>query len=110
MALESMKVGAKVVTGGTEILHSSAYLGDALTLDASAFTDGVCLAGTPVTADGKIASGADAFGVLLCDVWQDRPQGTAVIGGYINADRAEKHSGVKISDGVKSALKNVAFL
>ena len=110
MALEKFNIAAKSVSSGTEILYNGAYLGDALTLDASAFTDGVCLAGTPVTKDGKVASGADAFGILLGDVRQDRPMGTAVIGGYIAADRAEGHSGVKISDAMTNAMKNVAFL
>lgn len=110
MALEKMPVSPVNVSSGVEILYNSAYLGDALTIDASAFTNGVCLAGTPITADGKVASGSDAFGILLADVRQDRPQGTAVIGGYVAASRAEAHSGVKISDAMKNALKNVAFL
>ena len=110
MALEQMGITAKTLSSGAEILYNSAYLGDALTLDESAFTGGVCLAGTPVTADGKLASGADAFGILLHDVKRERPQGTAVIGGYIATSRAEKHSGVTISSAVKDALKNVAFL
>ena len=110
MALEKMGISVRPVGCGTEILHNDAVLGDALTLDQSAFTDGVCLAGTPVTKDGKVASGEDAFGILLGDVREDRPQGTAVIGGYVAVQRAEAHSGVKISDVMKNAMKNVAFL
>lgn len=110
MALEQMGYRRKVVTGDVEILYNSEYVGDALTLDTTAFTNGVCLAGTPVTAKGTKASGADTFGILLHDVAQERPQGTAVIYGYINTDVAQKHSGVTISDAMKAALKNVIFM
>lgn len=110
MALEQMGYTRKTVAGDVEILYNSAYVGDALTLDTAAFTNGVCLAGTPVTVAGKKATGSDAFGILLHDVEQGRPQGTAVIGGYINTAVAKDHSGVTISDTMKAALKNVVFM
>lgn len=110
MALEQMGYTRKTVPGNVEILYNSKYVGDALTLDTTAFTNGVCLAGTPVTMKGTKASGADTFGILLRDVAQERPQGTAVVGGYINTAVAQKHSGVTISDTIKAALKNVVFM
>ena len=105
MALEAMGYKTKTVSADVEILHNSEFVGDAITLDAAAFTDGVCKAGTPMA-----AKGADAFGILLHDVDQKRPQGTVVVGGYINTAAAEAHSGVTISEAVKAALKNVVFM
>ncbi len=116
MALESMKYAAKTVAGGVEILFNSDYTGRALTLDTSAFTDGVCKAGTPIAATGKkaatdaAAKTSDAAGILLSDVAQDRPQATIVIGGYINAAAAQNHSGVTYDAETKAALKNVVFM
>ena len=110
MAHAEMGFTRKEVAGGVEILYNSEYVGDAITLDESAFDNGVCLAGTPLTVSGETAAGADAYGILLHDVYLERPQGTVVIGGYINTRVAEKHSGVTISEGVKDALKNVVFI
>ena len=110
MALEAMGYATKAAGGDVEILYNSEYVGDAMTLDAAAFTDGVCKAGTPLAASGVKATGADVAGILLHDVYQERPQGTVVIGGYIHTAAAQKHSGVTISDAVKTALKNVVFM
>lgn len=110
MALEAMGYKTKTVSADVEILYNSEFVGDAITLDAAAFTDGVCKAGTPMAAKGTKATGADAFGILLHDVDQKRPQGTVVVGGYINTAAAEAHSGVTISEAVKAALKNVVFM
>ncbi len=110
MALESMGYTTKTVSGDVEILYNSEYVGDAMTLDTTAFTDGTCKAGTPLAVSGVKATGADAMGILLHDVTQERPQGTVVIGGYINTAAAEKHSGVTIPEAVKTALKNVVFM
>ena len=43
------------------------------------------------------------------DVYEDRPLGTIVIGGYIHTERAQTHSGVTIAAEAKTALKNVVF-
>lgn len=110
MALEVMGYNTKIVEDGVEILYNSSYTGAAVTLDTSAFTDGVCKAGTPVTKTGTKATGDDALGVLLHDVYQERPQGTAVYYGTIRTDVAEAHFGGTYSDGIKTALKNVVFM
>jgi hypothetical protein len=49
------------------------------------------------------------MGILLHDVYVERPQATVVIGGYINTAVAEAHSGVTIAVAAKTALKNVVF-
>lgn len=110
MALEKMGYTTKTVTGDVEILYNSDYTADAVTLDTTAFTDGVCKAGTPIAASGVKATGTDVAGILLKDVLQERPQGSIVYYGTINTAVAEAHSGVTISDEVKSALKNVVFM
>lgn len=116
MALEPMGYTAKAVSGDVEILYNSEYVGDAMTLDTSAFTDGVCKAGTPMAASGKksatdgTAKTSNAVGILLHDVAKERPQGTVVIGGYINTAVAQTHSGVTYDAETKAALKNVVFM
>ena len=110
MALGTMKNKRSVITVAPEILYNADYTGDAITLDTAAFSDGVCKAGTPIGEGGLIANSASAKGVLLHDVFEERPQGTIVIGGYIHTARAQEHSGVTIADAAKTAMKNVVFM
>lgn len=111
MAKAPMKAYAGAVPGSVEILYKSNYEAEAVTLDTAAFTDGVCKAGTPMTRNGtKAAGAADAFGVLLCDVYEERPQGTVVYFGTINTEVAQEHSGVTIDADTQAAMKNLLFL
>lgn len=220
MALGTMGYTRTVVDGDVEILYNSEYVGDAITLDVSAFTNGVCKAGNGIAKDGKKASvtggtkgtwsvaistafaedetivingvtftcaatesiddkkfaganataqgtslakmasdenfdvtassgtltftqkepnasgnaptatttattGAigevtkgtsavdgtyDVYGILLHDVYIGRPQGTVVIGGYIDVARAVAHTGNEYNAALMSALKNVEFI
>lgn len=120
MALESMGYTGNSVAGEVEILYKSNYEAEAITLDTTAFTDGVCKAGTPMAKDGKkatttagsggAASTTTAFGVLLKDVYQDRPQGSVVYFGTINEDVAKSHSGVTIDATMKAAMNNIVFM
>lgn len=110
MAQAPMSYIRKEATASPEILWNSEYVGSAVTLDTAALADGVCKAGTPIGADGAIANSADALGVLLYDVYVERPQGTVVIGGYINTAVAQEHSGVTLTAEAKTAMKNVVFM
>lgn len=111
MALESMGYTGHSVVGEVEILYKSNYEAEATTLDTTAFTDGVCKAGTPMTKTGTIATGADdVLGILLSDVYQERPQGSVVYFGTINEAVAKEHSGVTIDAAMKTAMKNVVFM
>ena len=56
MALGTMKYSEVSAPSDVEILYNSEYVGKALTLDSTAFTSGVCKAGTPMAADGKKAA------------------------------------------------------
>lgn len=109
MALANMGFTRTEVIDCPEILYNAEYVGDAVTLDTTAFADGLCKAGTPISAAGKIANDASAAGILLHDVVVDRPQGTIVIGGYIRTERAQNHSGVTVAEAAREALKNVVF-
>lgn len=111
MAIQPMGYVRTEIGAEPEILYNSEYVGVAVTLDSAAFTDGVCKAGTPVSTDGtKNTDGSSILGILLHDVYVERPQGTAVIGGYIKTAVAEAHSGVTITAAMQTALKNVVFM
>ena len=74
------------------------------------FANGVCKAGSPIGADGKIANTADAVGILLYDVYEENPNGS-IVKAYatINLANAEANSGLTIAEAVKTALANVTF-
>lgn len=110
MAKAPMGYTHAATTADVEILYNSAYVARALTLDDTAFSEGVCPAGTPVDKDGKIANSASAVGILLKDVYIHRPQATAVYQGAIWLAVAEEHSGLTYADAMKTALKNVVFM
>lgn len=81
-----------------------------ITLDSTAFTDGVCKAGNPISADGKVANSADAVGILLTDVYESNPNATIVKAfATINEANANANAGITISADVKTALKDVVF-
>lgn len=109
MALGTMKNKRSIITVAPEILYFADPISDAITLDTTAFSDGVCKAGTPIGAGGLIANTASALGVLLYDVFEERPQGTIVVDGHIHTQRAQDHSGVTITEEAKAAMKNVVF-
>lgn len=109
MARGNMNYSYGAVGGDVEILYNSDFTAKAVTLDTTAFTGGVCKAGTPVSANGTIANDATVLGILLHDVLETRPQGTAVYYGTIHAGRAQAHSGVEYAAAMMSALKNLVF-
>lgn len=113
MALADMKVIQKSVGGDVEILWNSDFVGRAITLDTTAFTDGVCKAGTPIDKDGKKAATtsttSNAIGILLADVYENRPQGTIIYDGTIKLAVAQTHSGVTYDDPTKAALPKITF-
>ena len=81
-----------------------------VTVNASAFTNGVCKAGTVLTATGTKATGADAIGILLNDVYEENPNGSLIKAfAVINEAVAKAHSGVEYSPEIKGALPNIIF-
>lgn len=101
--------------GDVQILKRKPFEGIPMTLDFSAVTDKtdsgkkIVKAGTPIGAAGVADNTATVVGILLHDVTEDRPQGTLLKKAYINADVAQKHSGVTYDDAVKTALPMVVF-
>lgn len=108
-----MKFTESSVNSSPEILKR--LLGGELfvpvTVDDSAFTNGVCKAGTPLARDGKAkTSGTGAEGILLNDVYSDNPNGSLIVAfATINSEVAAAHSGVTYGDALKAALPNIIF-
>lgn len=71
----------------------------------------VIKAGTPISADGKVANDETAIGVLLndCHACLGARRGLVVISGRVKQDVAAEHSGITISDEAKSAMINLTF-
>lgn len=85
-----------------------------ITIASSAFTNGVCKAGTPINASGAKAkttsSANDAVGILLNDVYDSNPNGSLIKAfATINSTYAQAHSGVTYDAPLKSALSNIIF-
>lgn len=107
-----MKFAQNNVVMQPEILkvHTGGEYTAPITLDAAAFTEGVCKAGNPISADGKKVNDGTAAGILLNDVTQDNPNGTIVCAfGTINTAEANSNAGITIAETVKSALPNIVF-
>jgi len=109
MQYESTTFGAKV-----EILNRDGFEGVPVTLDFAAVitTENgrkVVKAGTPIGANGVADNTETVKGILLWDVYEDRPIGTILKKAYINTARAKNHSGVTISAETKAALPMVVF-
>ncbi len=77
---------------GVEILNRPPYEGVPITLDDEAFSDSdVVKAGTLIKKNGTVDdSGAEPFGILLSDVYKDRPQGTVLKKAYVNLKRIKE--------------------
>lgn len=107
-----MKFKETNVTTQLEILkrHLDGELPVPITLDDSAFTDGVCKAGNPIAADGKIDNATAPIGILLNDVTKDNPNGT-IIKAYacINEKNANKNANIVLSETTKTALSKLDF-
>lgn len=95
--------------GGAEILNRPTYEAVSMTIDFSGATgssDGFkkadtgelfLPAGMPVDKDGKPKKDTpftDAVGILLCDVYAHRPQGTILTKAYVNVEAAQKNADV----------------
>lgn len=105
-----MKFAKSTVSVQPEILKRK--LGSELMepITITAFTGGVCKAGSPISAAGAVANTADAIGILLNDVYEENPNG-ALIKAYatVNLANANANSGLTIADAVKTKLSNIVF-
>lgn len=81
-----------------------------ITIHSSAFTSGVCKAGSPIDKDGKVANTASAVGILWNDVYESNPNGSIICGyAVINEANAKANSGITLDPAVKTALATVSF-
>lgn len=112
--MSNMLFEQTVYTGDVQILKRIPFEGIPMTLDFTsvvAGTDGkkVVKAGTPIGATGVADNTSTVVGILLHDVSEERPQGTLLKKAYINTEVAATHSGITISEAVKTALPMVVF-
>lgn len=116
MARGDMKIDTLAVGAEEEILNRKEFQAVANTIDFSGVSDTdsnglkVVKAGTPVDKDGKPVKStpwANAVGILLHDVYEDRPQTAVLKQAYINTTRAQKNSKLTY-DGALAAALNLA--
>lgn len=112
MARGDMLVTNVAVGGVVEILNRKEFEGVSMTLDftnvnANASGEYVVKAGTPINKVG-VAVGESpwtgAVGILLHDVYKDRPQGTILTEAYIHTGRAEANCGLTYNAALVTAL------
>lgn len=109
MAIQAMGNENITVADEVNILKRPGFEAIPITLDSTAFTDGVCKAGAPIGAGGVIKNDKNCIGILLHDVPQTRPQGTILKKAYVRNDVITKHYGTAIADTAKAALPMIVF-
>ncbi len=116
MARGDMKIDTLAVGAEEEILNRKEFQAVANTIDFSEVSDTasnglkVVKAGTPVDKGGKPVKSTpweNAVGILLHDVYEDRPQTAVLKQAYINTTRAQKNSKLTY-DGALAAALNLA--
>lgn len=116
MARGDMKIDTLAVGAEEEILNRKEFQAVANTIDFSEVSDTasnglkVVKAGTPVDKDGKPVKSTpweNAVGILLHDVYEDRPQTAVLKQAYINTTRAQNNSKLTY-DGALAAALNLA--
>lgn len=114
MARGDMAVKTATFGTGAEILNRPPFKGVSMTIDFSTTTAGddgkkVVKAGTPIDKDGKpvkVTPWTGAVGILLIDVYEDRPQGTILTEAYVNTKRAQTNSGLTYDGALVTAMNN----
>ena len=109
MATQEMKVSASTVADEVQILKRPGFEAIPITLDSSAFTNGLCKAGAPIGAGGVIKNDKNCIGILKEDVYEYRPQGTILKKAYVRNDVITSHYGTAIADTAKAALPMIVF-
>jgi len=94
------------VAGSVEILAANDFKAIPIKVSGNA----VVKAGTPLTSAGASTTGTGAVGILLYDVDPSKnPNGAAVTEGYIDATKAQAHSGVTYAEALYAALPAITF-
>lgn len=111
-----MNYSSKVYTTQPEIFKRKTE-GDwtkEITLDFTSVTansDGqyVVKAGSPINAAGVVDNATAPVGILLFDVYKERPIGTIVTHGILSLANCNSNSGLTISSATKTALPLISF-
>lgn len=78
-----------------------------VTLASGAFTNGVCLAGSAIDADGAVVTDDSAVGILVNDVYAENPVGAILKAfGVVNEANCPEDA---ITSDVKGALPLIVF-
>jgi len=109
MAIQGMGATHITVADEVEILKRPGFEAIALTLDSTAFTDGVCKAGAPLGSDGTIKNDASCIGINLNDVYVDYPQATVLKKAYVSNAKITANYGTAIADTAKAKLPMIVF-
>lgn len=107
-----MNFSEKSVTTQKEILKRKlgGELFEEIKLDSTAFTSGICKAGNPIAADGKVDNATAPVGILLTDVYEENPNGTILKAfGVVNEKNANANAGIEIAAAAKKALTLIVF-
>ena len=105
-----MRFDYTAIGAGKEILHRKLGGEFYQPVTITQFNDGVCLAGSPIGADGTIQNNGNAIGILLNNVFEGNPNGTLVRGfAAINVNNARENSGVELAETVREALHHLMF-
>lgn len=112
MARGDMAVTNVAVGGAVEILNRKEFEGVSMTLDftnvsANANGEYVVKAGTPISKVGVPISESPwtgAVGILLHDVYKERPQGTILTEAYIHTGRAQANCGLTYNAALVTAM------
>lgn len=112
MARGDMAVTNTTIGGAVEILNRKEFEGVPMTLDftnvsANDAGEYVVKAGTPINGSGVVVGSTPwtgAVGILLHDVYKDRPQGTILTEAYVHTGRAQTNSGLTYDAALTTAL------
>lgn len=107
MARGDMAVDVLSVANEVEILNRKENEAVAMTVDFTGISSGVVKAGTPVSKLGVPISAtpwSGAVGILMHDVYAERPQGACLKKAYINSTRAQANSGLTYDAALTTAL------
>ena len=107
-----MKFSESSVTTQKEILKRKlgGELFEEITIHDDAFTNGVCKAGNPIAADGKVDNATAPVGILVNDVYDSNPNGTILKAfGVVNTTNANENASITIAQAVKTALPLIVF-
>lgn len=116
MARGDMLVKNTTYGSGAEILNRPPFSGVSMTIDFTGDykTDDktgekVVKAGTPIDKDGKAVSSTPwtgAVGILLVDVYENRPQGTILTEAYVHTGRAQTNAELVYDGALVTAMNN----